>query len=324
MDLQWYYPLGLLEYSLIASIFLAFLLHLGRLWQLTSALQQSKIWIFLKFPLRIAYFTLMLIALLGPSFGYGTKYVQAVGKDIYLLIDLSKSMNVQDVKPSRLEKIKYELKNMMASLASDRVGIIIFASDAFLQCPLTYDKSAVLQNIQNLNTQLLPDGGTDIGEALKLCSERLIIDKNKFTNIKSKIAILLSDGEDFGTQTQIFTQELASKGIKLFTVGIGSSSGGRIPLAAGVQLNPNGEIVISKPNTKILENIALQTGGDYFELSQERNNLSALMQKIQQIKGQRLDFRTIDVSYNKYEYFIWIALLLICLDIVVIVKTVKI
>ncbi len=113
------------------------------------------------------------MALLGPAFGEARREVQSVGKDIFLAIDLSQSMNANDVQPTRLEKMKFELKNIVGTFTSDRIGLIIFSSEAFMQCPLTYDQNALNIFIETLHSGLVPNTGTDFGPPLKMALEKL-------------------------------------------------------------------------------------------------------------------------------------------------------
>jgi Ca-activated chloride channel homolog len=324
MDLQWYYSLTWVEYGFVIVFGLAMSLYLYRMWHLATQLKSRKRLIFIKLPLRITYFILLIIALVGPSFGFGKKFVQAVGKDIYILIDLSKSMTATDISPTRLEKVKYEIKNIIQSLETDRIGLIIFANDAFLQCPLTYDRNALSIFLQNVQPNLMPSGSTDFYPALKMALDRHEISQNRLTDFKAKLVILVSDGEDFGSDTSFLMQEFKRKGLRIFTIGVGTAQGSRIPVSGGFQLDKNGNIAVSQLNYQKMNELATQTGGQYFEISAEKNEVSQLVKTIKEIKGQRLDVRTIDVSSNKYEYFLWIALALICIDIIFIVKVLKV
>ncbi|MCU0446105.1 MAG: VWA domain-containing protein [Microscillaceae bacterium] len=324
MDLQWYYSLTWVEYFFISVFGLALGLYLYRMWHLAQKLKSPKRFIFIKLPLRIIYFILLIIALIGPSFGFGKKFVQAVGKDIYILIDLSKSMTAADISPTRLEKVKYEIKNIIQSLETDRIGLIVFAHDAFLQCPLTYDRNALAIFLQNINPGLMPSGSTDFNPALQMAMTRHEISQNRLTDFKAKLVILVSDGEHFGSDTTPLIQQYKRKGLRLFTIGVGTPQGSRIPASGGFQLDKNGSIAISRLNYQKMEELATQTGGQYFEISPEKNQISQLIKTIQQVKGQRLDVRTMDVSSNKYEYFLWIALALIAIDIIFIVKVLKV
>ncbi|MEO1255528.1 MAG: VWA domain-containing protein, partial [Bacteroidota bacterium] len=137
---------------------------------------------------------------------------------MFVCIDLSQSMNATDVQPSRLSKVKFELKNIVEAFNSDRIGLIMFSSEAYMQCPLTYDNNALNLFIQTLNTDMVPNFGTDFGPPLEMATEKLTVDDTVITRSKSKIAILISDGEDFGENTSEVANDLESEGISLFTL----------------------------------------------------------------------------------------------------------
>ena len=129
--------------------------------------------IVIKLVLRTLFFSLLIISLLGPSFGESKKEVKSIGKDIMFCVDLSKSMDAFDIQPTRLEKVKYEMKKIVGAFSSDRVGVIIFSSEAFMQCPLTFDQNALNLFIETMNTGLVPASGTDFAPPLKMAIQKL-------------------------------------------------------------------------------------------------------------------------------------------------------
>ena len=165
--MNWAYSLGASEFTLIAVFGVTYLFYAVRMHKIGKTLNTSAHkWLF-KFILRAVYFSLLIVALLGPSFGESFREIKSVGKDIFLCVDLSESMNAFDIQPTRLEKVKFELKNIVEAFNSDRIGLIMFSSEAFMQCPLTYDKNALGLFIQAMNTQLVPNTGTDFAPPLK-------------------------------------------------------------------------------------------------------------------------------------------------------------
>src|SRR5690606_14083661 len=181
--------------------------------------------VFIKLAVRTLFFALLLVAILGPSFGGSKREVKAIGKDIMICIDLSKSMDAFDIQPTRLEKVKNEMKKLVAAFSSDRIGLIIFGSEAFMQCPLTFDQNALNLFIETMNTNLVPVGGTDFGPALRMALDKLTDEENRIANTKSKVIILMSDGEDFGQDTDEYVKEIDNRGIRLFTLGVGTEKG---------------------------------------------------------------------------------------------------
>ena len=328
--MTWYNELGRTELILIGVFFLLYVLFLGRIFRIATALNTSARNTFIKFGLRAIYFALMIIALLGPSFGEISKEIKTVGKDIYLAVDLSLSMNATDIPPSRLEKIKFELKNLVTAFNSDRVGLIIFGSEAFMQCPLTYDQGALNLFIETLNSSLVPHAGTDLGAPLRLALDKLEKEEEKQEENPqrqevAKVIVLVSDGEDFGEETQDVLSDLESRNIKVFTLGVGTLQGSTIPYRErGFKRDSNGREVITTLKAEPLREIAEQTQGKYFELSEKTNEVSKLQRSINQLEGNLRETRKVDVKANKFYIFLLPALLLVILDILLTVKTLKI
>lgn len=274
--------------------------------------------------LRTVYFALFIVALLGPSFGGAKKEVKSVGKDIMICVDLSKSMDAFDIQPTRLEKIKFEMKKLVNAFNSDRLGVIIFGSEAFMQCPLTYDQNALNLFIETMNTNLVPASGTDFGPPLRMALSKLTDEENTSGQAKSKVIILISDGEDFGEETNDIVKDIEDKNIKLFTLGVGTNAGGNIYAANGLKKDKQGKVVLTKLNSSSLKEIANRSDGQYFEINDSRNDVSRLINTISTIEGELRDTRYVDVTANKYFYFLIVAAVLLLLDIVTNVKTVQI
>ena len=263
---------------------------------------------------------------MGPGWGGEKKEIKAIGKDILVAVDLSNSMNSMDVQPSRLEKVKFELKKLVEAFNSDRVGILIFSSEPFVQCPLTYDRGALNLFIETLSTRLVPSGGTQIGPALALASEKLLSDDEKGKSPHAKIILLISDGEDFSQQAEEQAEELKENGIKLFSLGVGTEQGGVIPLNSGQNKKDTetGNDVITKLKSELLKKLSSITGGAYYEINEKENQSPALIKSIDRIAGELQDTKMVDISADKYYYFLIPALGLILLDILITVKTFRI
>jgi len=315
---------GFIEILLILTFIIFYLIYIVRLLSINSKISVSFKGVITKIIFRSTYFFLMIIALLGPSFGSSKKEIKVIGKDIMIAIDLSESMNANDIQPSRLEKIKFELKKIIDEFNSDRIGIIMFSNEAYIQCPLTYDKNALNLFIETLNTELVPNSGTDFGPPLNLSLDKLLTDKIQ-ENDKSKIIILISDGEDFGENTYEIVDKIKESSIKLFTVGIGTAQGTRITLRNGLfKKDKNGKEVITKLNSKSLKKIANETKGKYFEISNQINQINGMIYEIKEIKGDLIDSKFMDVTKNKYFYFLFVALMLMSMDFLFNFKIIKI
>ena len=323
--MTWNNAFSSFELLAIIGFMTAYLFYIFKTVGIARKLKSGKIrTISIKLVIRSIYFTLFIIALLGPSFGGIKKEIKSIGKDIYIAVDLSKSMDAFDIQPSRLEKVKYELKNIIKAFSSDRIGIIIFSSEAFLQCPLTYDQSALTLFIETLNTRLVPREGTDLAPALSLALEKQTDTENTTTKKQSKVIIIISDGEDFGENTKAIAHDIKKNDVKLFTLGVGTEEGSKIPLRGEFKRDKDGKIVISKLNSASLKELARITGDSYFEINKTRNDVTRLINAINQIEGELRDTRKTDVSANKYYWFLILALLpFMVADVLFTVKVIK-
>ena len=317
-DFGWTELILVLIFLVFYSIYILKIVRIGRL--LKTPFQA----IFIKLFLRTIIFALLIIAFLGPSFGDSKREIKSVGKDIMICVDLSKSMDAFDVQPTRLEKVKFELKKVAEAFNSDRIGIIIFSSEAFMQCPLTYDQNALNLFIETMNSGLVPSSGTDFGPPLRMALSKVTDQDGPSTQQKSKVIILISDGEDFGEETNEIAKEIEDKDIKLFTLGVGTEKGSQIYAGRSYKTDRQGNAVVTKLNSNSMRSLASKTGGQYFEINESRNDVSRLINTISHIEGELRDARFVDVTANRYFYFLLAALLLLTLDVLINVKTVRI
>lgn len=318
----WAYP-DLKLTLLLAGIFiLLYLLYLSRFWSINRKLKVEKQRLFTKLFIRTFYFILFLIAFAGPSIGDSLKEVKEEGKDIFLAVDLSQSMVATDIAPNRLRRIQFELKELLKSFPSDRVGLIIFSAEAFMQLPLTFDQAVANLYIDGLSIGLVPSLGTDLSTPLRMALERFKADKSQ--EQKSRSVVLISDGEHFGEDLDGIAEDLVDEGIKVFTIGIGTDAGGEMPRGNGLVLDPEtGKVALTKLNREPLQYIAAETGGQYFEISDQSQEMGGLISAIENLEGGIANTRLVEASSNKYFYFLLAALALALLDIILPIKTIK-
>ena len=322
--MAWYSSFSITELVFIGLFVIFYLSYLIRVVRIAGKLRTPFQAVFIKLFFRSVYFLLLIVALLGPSFGESKQEIKSVGKDIFICVDLSQSMNASDIAPTRLEKVKYELKNIVKAFPSDRVGLIIFSSEAFIQCPLTFDQNALFLFIETLTSGLVPNTGTDFGPPLEMALDKLSQEERLVTQQKSKAIILISDGEDFGDDTQQVAEKIETEGIKLFTLGVGTQKGSKLRTSRGFKRDRDGNEVITKLEAKSLKAIASQTNGKYFEINASNNDIARLINTINRIEGELRESRQIDVSANKYYYALMAALLFIFFDILISLKTIRI
>lgn len=319
--MTWLRHIGTFEYILIATFLLLYAAYIVRIIIIARKMKSEFKTVFYKFLIRTFYFSLLIIALLGPSFGNLKKEVKSISKDIYLVVDISLSMNATDIEPSRLEKTKLELKNIIRSFSSDRVGLIAFGSSAFIQCPSTYDQSALTLFIETLHNDLLAQGGSDMSEGLKLALKQLL---NSPASGQNKVIVLVTDGEHFGKNLKEVAAEIRKNNIHLMVLGVGTNAGSKIPVYGTFKKDKKGNTVITRLESEALKKLASESGGAYFEISQFNKETDFLAQAVNKIEGSVTGTREIDASANKYFYFLLVALFFIIIDVLVTVRTVKI
>ncbi|MDE3269193.1 MAG: VWA domain-containing protein [Pseudomonadota bacterium] len=215
----------------------------------------------------LARYTLLLVAFVGlvlalarPQFTFAWTEVKTKSKDLYIVVDVSQSMLADDIVPNRLERAKRKLTDLLARLTGERVSLIAFAGASFIQCPLTRDYSAAKLFLEHLHPDLIPVAGTVISEALALALNSIA---ENASPVGSAI-ILLTDGEDEGSEPLKQAQRAAAAGIKIYPIGIGSVKGVPIPDRQGNYIkDERGNLVLSKLDEQTLQKIALATGGTY-------------------------------------------------------------
>ncbi|MFC4874611.1 vWA domain-containing protein [Negadavirga shengliensis] len=319
----WAYTDNRLIVILTAVFIILYALYLVRFWKINQKLKVRKRRLVWKMMLRSLYFLLFLVALAGPSIGSAMKEIKQEGKDIFLALDLSQSMNAQDISPSRLQRIKFELKNLVKNFSSDRIGIIIFSSEAFIQCPLTFDQNVIQLHLDGLNTNLVPNYGTDIAAPLNLAYEKFQADESP--EPKSKAIILISDGEDFGENLSGTLSKLADEGIRVFSLGVGTETGTSIPRGSSVVMDPkSNRPAVTRLEASNLKMIANETSGEYFELSDISQEIPQLINAVEKLEGTVMASRMVEASANKYFYFLLAALILAMIDMMLPVRTLSI
>ena len=324
--MTWYQTITLLEILFMVLFLGLYIGYLVRIRRVAVFFKQRPHAVWFKFLLRHVYVILLVIAILGPSFGAMKKEIKTIGKDIYIAVDLSRSMDATDVQPTRLEKAKREILRLINQFNSDRIGLITFSSEAFIQSPLTFDQNALKLYSQVLRTSLLPHSGTNYKPVLELALE-------KFNNPtaspdqeeqKARVLVLISDGEDFGEDYSELTERLLEQNIRVFALGIGTPEGGRIPVAQGYKKDKRGKTVVTRLNTASLVQLTERTGGQYYEVNDRVSEVSRLINNINSIEGELRESKTVDVTANKYVYPLALALFLILLDVLITVKLIRI
>ncbi|MFN6945635.1 MAG: vWA domain-containing protein [Cytophagaceae bacterium] len=312
--MNWYKQLENIELGLITVFFTAYLIYFVRMYLISKTLKTSFKRLLLKFGIRSIYFLLILISLLGPSFGNTKKEAETEMKDVLIAIDLSGSMAAEDVLPNRFRLAVRMADQLKTSLKNCRIGLIIFSEGAFIHCPLTSDRNAFDLFLNSLKLGLINEKGTDFSSVLNLALETFQADAEIE---RSKILVILSDGEDFSESSVNFIPEYKSNNIPIFTIAIGSKNGTYINSHLHGRVN-------TKTSPSFLTNLSRETNGTFYEASSSSDSAEQVSEDINSYKGKSQKAMVLDPSGNKYFYFLLTALFFIFMDIIITFNTLRI
>lgn len=267
-----------------------------------------------KFALVLLAVASLIIGIANPKLGSKLEEVKREGIDIIVALDLSRSMNATDVEPSRIAKSKLFLNKLIENLTGDRIGLVIFAGNAYVQMPITTDHSAALLFLESINSEIVPTQGTAIGEAIRLAMESFGEDSE--TN---KAIVVISDGENHEGDALKAAQEANELGILTYTVGVGTDRGSPVPLIRGgvqydFQRDKDGNIITSQMNPQMLTEVAATGGGAYLELNNTRETADLLMDELSKLEKQEMEARVFTDYEDHFQIFIAICLFLLLLD----------
>ena len=278
---------------------------------------RSRFKIFFKFLLLILSLSFLIIGLINPKIGTELETVKREGVDIVFAIDVSKSMLAEDIAPNRIEKAKRLVSAIIDNLVGDRIGIIAYANQAIPQLPITTDYNAGKMFLQSLNTDMISSQGTALNSALDL-STTYFNDEDQ-TN---RVVFLISDGEDHSDEAESASIRAAANGIKIFTFGIGTESGGPIPIKRNGVLesykkDENEEVVITKRNTEILKLISENTNGEYIDGNNTKEVVDFVSEILKNLEKKEFEAKKF-VSYkDQFQPFIFISFILLLIELFV-------
>lgn len=316
--MNWLFSFSLTE-AIIVGLFLSFYaFYFVRTLRLARQLNTTPWSVVPKFVLRSLTVGMLLVALLGPLFGEATRAMSAQGRDVFLLLDVSRSMDATDIAPTRLERAKFTLQQLTDSLVTDRFGLVLVADDAFVLSPLTTDHQALNQLLQTARTNAV-GGGTNLCDAIDLARDKMLTDSS--TRQRTRAIILLSDGENFGSCTPASLARLSRYDIALFTVGVGTDVGSTLRDGKQFLTDDQGQLAHTRLNREFLRTLAQSTSGKYVDMSDHlANDLAAALRSL---PGRTINQRRLTVTTNKYYYFLEIALFFIMLDVLITVRTLR-
>jgi len=272
----------------------------------------------LRFALQLLGLAFALIALAQPRWGYTFQDVKRKGLDLLIAVDTSRSMLSNDVQPNRLERVKLAAQDLINELQGDRVGLIAFAGRAFLQAPLTIDYGAVVESINDLDTKTVPEGGTNISEAIALASRTF--GKSAMGN---RALIIFTDGEELSGDAVKAAKAAADAGVRIFTVGVGTPQGSLIPISGedgetAFVKDSAGQVVKSKLDENRLREVAQSSGGIYLHLENGPNTMQQIYSEgLAKMQAAEFDVRLSRRPIERYEWPLGAALIALTLSILI-------
>ena len=278
-----------------------------------EASQSKPVW---KFYLFIAAVAFIIIGLARPQFGSKLQEVKRKGIEIMIALDVSNSMNATDIQPSRLERAKQVVSKLVDRLVDDKIGLIVFAGDAYTQVPITTDYVSAKMFLGNITTGIVPVQGTAIGKAINLAT-------NSFppNSDLQKVIIIITDGENHEDDPVEAAKTANEKGILVYTMGMGSPEGAPIPEGAESSLNfkkdKTGNTVISKLDEITLQKTAIAGGGEYIRANNTQFGLNNLFDKVDKLNKKEYESKMFAEYDDQYQYCFGLALILLVIEFLI-------
>ena len=268
-----------------------------------------------KFVLVLLALTCLVFAAANPQVGTKMQEVKQTGIDVFILLDVSNSMMAEDIKPNRLEKAKYQISNLINKLRGDRIGLIIFAGQAYVQIPLTTDYSAANLFLSAVDINSVPTQGTAIASAINLATA-------SFDSLSTqKVIIAITDGEDHEGDIEKAVENAIEREIKIYAIGLGSQTGVPIPVynnrnqLVGFKKDNEGNTVLTKLDEEILKRIAIDGNGKYFRGTNYEDHLDKIYNELSELEQTEFGVKKVTDYEDRFYYFLIPALILLVLEL---------
>lgn len=263
-----------------------------------------------KAVLFIAAYTLLVFAAARPQFGSKLREEHSRGVEMMLVVDVSNSMMAEDFEPNRLERTKYAIGKLFEGLQQERVGLVVFAGEPKVQLPITSDYRMAQAFAKRISPSLVGEQGTAIGRAL----EQAMLSFSSQSE-QSRVIVLVTDGENHEDDAVEAARKAAEQGIRIYTIGIGTPEGAPIQIDGDFIKDENGEMVVSKLNEAMLEQIASITGGAYVRATKQSIGLEEIVKSIDEMEKSDLATVRFEEYNEQYQYPLAAALVLLVLDV---------
>lgn len=265
--------------------------------------------------LVVASLFFLIMTLARPQFGERLQIMKRKGIDLLIALDTSLSMLAEDIKPNRLERAKHEIAGLIDRLRGDRVGLLAFAGDSFVQCPLTTDYGAAKMFLDAVDTDMIPEPGTAIGTAIEKAIDAFVKQERKH-----KVLLLLTDGEDHVSDPIGAAKRAAEEKVRIYTVGLGTRKGEPIPIRDShgnveeYKRDRKGEVVMTKLDEVTLQKVALLTDGKYYRSTMGEAELDKIYEDISQMEKKEFEAKEFTQYEDRYQYFLIFAIVLLSME----------
>ena len=268
----------------------------------------------LKFIFFTVAFASLVIGAANPQIGTKVEEGKKSGADLMILLDVSNSMLAGDLSPNRLENAKRAISQLIDNLHNDRIGIIIFAGEAYVQLPITTDYSAAKLFLNNISTDIVPTQGTAIGAAIDMGMKSF-----DFVNGTSKAMVLMTDGENFEDDAIAAAKRATDKNVAIHVIGLGSVEGAPVPIyqngnPTGFRKDENGQTVITKLNEQMCKDISEAGNGVYVRASDANSGLGIVMNQIGKMEQKTFDSKVFKNYEDRFQFFLGFALILLVIE----------
>lgn len=271
---------------------------------------RSKGWV--RMGLFCLGFAFFVVGLARPRTGARLAERKTKGAEIIVALDVSNSMLAEDYSPNRLERAKLAISRLTDRLQEDRIGLVIFAGTSFVQLPVTTDYVSAKMFLSSIDTESIPVQGTAIGDAIRLCIKSFSAQSEK-----SRVIVVISDGENHEDDAVGAARQASEVGIKVYTIGVGSAEGQPIPMDGGLLRDKDGEIVVTKLNEQMLRDVAKAGGGAYIHAGGEEFGLNPIIQDIRRMEDEEFGSVVFEEYDEQYMYFFGVALLLFVIQMLI-------
>ena len=278
--------------------------------KLMPSYSKSKVWV--RLVLFSIGFFFFVIGLSRPQIGAKLKEHETKGAEIMIVLDVSNSMLAEDYSPNRLERAKLAISRIVDKLRDDRIGLILFAGDSFVQLPITTDYVSAKMFLNSITTDSVPVQGTAIGDAINTAMRSFSVQSEK-----SRAIIVITDGENHEDDPVAAAQQAAELGVRVYTIGVGSPEGKPIPMDGELLKDKNGEIVVTRLDEKVLQDVAQAGNGVYVRAGNSEFGLNPVIDNIRKLEDERYSSIVFEEFDEQFMYFLGIALFFFLLEMLI-------